>query len=111
MNPATRLLVYPVNDLAKSKTLYGELLGVEPYADAPYYVGYKTGDVEIGLDPNGPSGGPIAYWEVTDIRARLRQLLEAGALADQDVKDVGGGLLIATVKDSDGNTLGLRQMP
>jgi len=111
MNPATRLLVYSVKDLAKAKTLYGELLGVEPYADAPYYVGYKTGDVEIGLDPNGPSGGPIAYWEVTDIRARLRQLLEAGASADQDVKDVGGGLLIATVKDSDGNTLGLRQSP
>jgi len=111
MNPATRLLVYPVKDLARSKTLYGELLGVEPYADAPYYVGFKTGDVEIGLDPHGRSGGPIAYWEVTDIRARLRQLLEAGALADQDVKDVGGGLLIATVKDSDGNTLGLRQSP
>jgi predicted enzyme related to lactoylglutathione lyase len=111
MNPATRLLVYPVKDLARSKTLYGELLGVEPYADAPYYVGFKTGDVEIGLDPHGRSGGPIAYWEVTDIRARLRQLLDAGALADQDVKDVGGGLLIATVKDSDGNTLGLRQSP
>ncbi len=111
MNPATRLLVYPVKDLAKAKTLYGELLGVEPYADAPYYVGYKNGDLEIGLDPHGPAGGPIAYWEVTDIRARLQQLLEAGAVADQDVKDVGGGLLIATVKDSDGNTLGLRQMP
>jgi predicted enzyme related to lactoylglutathione lyase len=110
MNP-TRLVVYPVKDLAKAKTLYGELLGVEPYADAPYYVGYKTGDLEIGLDPHGLSGGPIAYWEVADIRARLQQLIEAGAVADQDVKDVGGGLLIATVKDSDGNTLGLRQMP
>ena len=111
MNPGMRLLVYPVRELAKSKTVYGELIGVEPYVDGPYYVGFRTGDLEIGLDPNGHSSGPIAYWEVTDIRASLQQLLEAGALADQDVKDVGRGLLIATVKDSDGNTLGLRQSP
>jgi hypothetical protein len=28
---------------------------------------------------------------------------------DQDARDVGGGLLIARVKDADGNTVGLRQ--
>ena len=106
-----RLLVYPVKDIAKSKAFYSELLGVEPYADAPYYVGFKTGDLEIGLDPHGRSAGPIAYWEVKDIRARLRELLDAGAKVDQDVKDVGGGKLIALVKDADGNTLGLTQSP
>jgi predicted enzyme related to lactoylglutathione lyase len=106
-----RLLVYPVKDIAKAKTFYSELLGVEPYADAPYYVGFRTGDLEIGLDPHGRPEGPIAYWEVKDIRARLRELLEAGAKADQDVKDVGGGKLIALVKDADGNTLGLMQSP
>lgn len=104
-----RLLVYPVKDLAKAKTLYRELLGVEPYADAAYYVGFRTGDLEIGLDPHGRSSGPLAYWEVSDIKASLRQLLDAGAQPDQDVKDVGGGKLIATVKDADGNTLGLKQ--
>jgi hypothetical protein len=39
----------------------------------------------------------------------LKQLLDAGAEADQDVKNVVGGLLIATVKDADGNTIGVRQ--
>jgi predicted enzyme related to lactoylglutathione lyase len=106
-----RLLVYPVKEMAKAKTLYRELLGVEPYADQAYYVGFRTGDLEIGLDPNGHSKGPLAYWEVEDIRASLRKLLDAGAEADQDVKDVGGGKLIATVKDADGNTLGLTQSP
>jgi predicted enzyme related to lactoylglutathione lyase len=106
-----RLLVYPVKDLAKAKTLYSELLGVEPYADAPYYVGFRTGELEIGLDPNGRSNGPLAYWEVSDIGKSLQQLLDAGAQADQDIKDVGGGKLIATVKDADGNTLGLTQSP
>ncbi|SRR6266849_5747663 len=106
-----RLLVYPVKDLAKAKTLYSELLGVEPYADAAYYVGFRIGDLEIGLDPHGRSGGPLAYWEVSDIKASMRQLLDAGAQPDQDVKDVGGGKLIATVKDADGNMLGLMHSP
>jgi predicted enzyme related to lactoylglutathione lyase len=109
VNKAMRLLVYPVKDMATAKTLYRELLGVEPYADQAYYVGFRAGDLEIGLDPNGRSSGPLAYWEVDDIGESLQQLLDAGGQADQDVKDVGGGRLIATVKDADGNTLGLMQ--
>ena len=111
MNQGMRLLVYPVKDMAKAKTLYRELLGVEPYADMAYYVGFRAGDLEIGLDPRGNSKGPLAYWEVKDIRASLRQLLDVGAQADQEVKDVGGGKLIASVKDADGNSLGLMQSP
>ncbi len=109
MNKGMHLLVYPVKDMAKAKTLYGELLGVEPYVDGAYYVGFRAGDLEIGLDPNSHNKGPLGYWEVEDIRASLRQLLDAGAQADQDVKDVGRGMLVASVKDADGNTLGLRQ--
>src|SRR5579864_6069398 len=36
--------VIPVKDVAAAKTLYSTLLGVEPYADAPYYVGFRVGD-------------------------------------------------------------------
>jgi predicted enzyme related to lactoylglutathione lyase len=75
---------------------------------------FREGDLEIGLDPHGHSRGmtgPIGYWEVDDIRASLQQLLDVGAQADQDVKDVGGSRLIALVKDADGNTLGLMQSP
>jgi hypothetical protein len=35
--------------------------------------------------------------------------VEAGFVLDQDTRDVGGGMLIARVKDADGNTVGLRQ--
>ncbi|MDQ1420582.1 MAG: hypothetical protein QOJ52_2544, partial [Acidimicrobiaceae bacterium] len=52
MSQGIKLIVYPVKDAAKAKTLYSTLLGVEPYADAPYYVGFRVGDQEIGLDPN-----------------------------------------------------------
>ncbi len=88
------------------------MLGVGPCVDSPYYVGFRIGEFEIGLDPHGHgkgANGPIAFWTVTDIKASLRTLLEAGAQLQQDVGDVGGGMLIALVKDEDGNVLGLRQ--
>ena len=111
MNGRMRLLVYPAKDTASAKTLFKALLGVEPYIDGPYYAGFRTGDLEIGLDPNGRSAGPIAYWDVEDIGASLQLLMDAGGETVQDIKDVGGGLLIATVKDAAGSTLGLRQSP
>lgn len=111
MSGRMSLLVYPAKDIASAKTLFKALLGVEPYIDGPYYAGFRTGDLEIGLDPSGRSAGPIAYWEVENIGASLQLLVDAGGQTVQDVKDVGGGLLIATAKDAAGNTLGLRQSP
>jgi catechol 2,3-dioxygenase-like lactoylglutathione lyase family enzyme len=65
MNKGITLVIYPVKDLAKAKTLYSNFLGIKPYADFPYYVGYKVGDQEIGLDPNGHKQGmmgPVCYY-------------------------------------------------
>ncbi len=103
-----KLLVYPVNDVEKAKAFYGKFLDVEPYVSSPYYVGYRVGDQEIGLDPHS-GAGPIAYADVKDIKSSLQTMTEVGAVIVQDVKDVGGGLLIAQVKDADGNVVGLRQ--
>ena len=109
-----RVVIYPVTDLAQAKTLYRRLLGVEPYMDEAYYVGFRVGDQEIGLDPHGQRKGmtgPVVYVTVADIQSSLQQLLEAGAQALQAVQDVGGGRLIASVKDADGNIIGLLQSP
>ncbi len=111
MTEGIKTFIYPVKDIAKAKTLYSTLLGKEPYADAPYYVGYKVGDQEIGLDPNGHKEGLTGYYEVDDIKKSLRLLLDAGAQVQQEVKDVGEGKLIASVKDADGNIIGLMQSP
>jgi predicted enzyme related to lactoylglutathione lyase len=114
MNKGVTLVIYPVKDLAKAKTLYGNLLGIKPYADMPYYVGFKVGDQEIGLDPNGHQQGvtgPVGYYQVDDIKKSLQILIDAGATVQQKVKDVGGGKLIATVKDADDNVIALMQMP
>jgi len=89
-------------------------LGVEPYVDGAYYVGFRVGDQEIGLDPNGHKAGmtgPVGYWHVDDVRKSMRQLLDAGPQIRQVVKDVGEGKLIASVSDADGNIVGLIQSP
>lgn len=62
MNKGIRTVVYPVKDLAKAKVLFRELLGASAYADAPYYVGYKVGNQDIGLDPNGHKEEMTVYY-------------------------------------------------
>ncbi|WP_328498162.1 glyoxalase [Streptomyces sp. NBC_00414] len=113
MSEGLKTITYPVKDLARAKALFGALLGVEPYVDEAYYVGFRApGRPEVGLDPNGHTKGltgPVPYWHTGDIRATLADLVGAGAEVVQDVQDVGGGMLIASVKDADGNAVGLAQ--
>ena len=107
-----RTVLHPVSDLAAAKPVYTALLGAPPQADAPYYVGFDVAGQHIGLVPGGgPQGmtSPVAYWHVSDIEAKLAEVTAAGATVKDPVQDVGGGRLVATVTDPDGNVLGLLQ--
>jgi predicted enzyme related to lactoylglutathione lyase len=109
-----RTVIFPVRDLAQAKTLYGTFLGVAPSMDEAYYVQFDVAGQEVGLDPHGHGKGmtgPVGYWYVDDILESVRQLLQAGAQEQQGVSDLGGGKLIASVKDADGNVIGLIQAP
>jgi predicted enzyme related to lactoylglutathione lyase len=108
---APSVIVFGVDDLGAAKTLYTAVLGVEPYADTPYYVGFHAGDVEIGLDPNAARQGttaPIAYWTTDDVDARVQALVAAGATVQRPPSDVGGGQVVALLADAAGNPVGLR---
>lgn len=112
MTEGIKTIIIPVKDLAAAKTLYSDLLGVQPYMDESYYVGFNAGGQDVGLDPHGHDKGmtgPVVYWHVADVHAAVKALLAVGARAQQEVKDVGGGKLIATLTDADGNTIGLIQ--
>jgi len=107
-----KTIIFPVQDLARAKAVYGTLLGQEPIMDEAYYVQFNAAGQEIGLDPNGHGKGmtgPVAYWHVPDIKATVEELVQAGASERQAVTDVGGGRLIATLTDADGNPIGLIQ--
>jgi predicted enzyme related to lactoylglutathione lyase len=103
----THTIIYPAKDLTAAKALFGALLGVEPFVESPYYVGYKIGDLQAGLDPNGHAEGARAYWDVEDVPATFQQLLDAGCEPVEHPKDVGGGGLVASVRDTNGNLIGL----
>ena len=107
-----KTVLHPVSDVAKAKAVYSALLGVPPTADAPYYVGFDVAGQHIGLVPGGgPQGltSPVAYWHVSDIEAKLAEVTAAGATVKDAPRDVGGGRLVATFTDPDGNVLGLLQ--
>jgi predicted enzyme related to lactoylglutathione lyase len=107
-----KTVLHPVSDLAKAKPVYTALLGVPPEHDASYYVGYEVAGQHIGLVPGAKEQGmtsPVAYWHVPDIEAKLAEVTAAGATVKDPPRDVGGGRLVATFTDPDGNVLGVLQ--
>jgi predicted enzyme related to lactoylglutathione lyase len=107
-----KTILHPVSDQAKAKAVYSALLGMEPQADSDYYVGYEAAGQHIGLVPAGGSqsmDGPVAYWHVEDIEAKLAEVTAAGATVKESPRNVGGGRLVASFTDTDGNVLGLVQ--
>ncbi|GGN45249.1 VOC family protein [Streptomyces kronopolitis] len=109
-----KTVLHPVSDLAAAKEVYTALLGAPPQADESYYVGFDVAGQHIGLVPGGAAQGmaaPVAYWHVPDIEAKLAEVTAAGGTLKDPARDVGGGRLVATFTDPDGNVLGLLQDP
>lgn len=111
-----RTVIYGVTDIEKAKSWYSAALGFAPYFDEPFYVGFNVGGYELGLDPNAQpvakaSAGVVAYWGVDNIAAELARLLGLGAKEHMAVRDVGGGILVATLLDPFGNIIGLIHNP
>ena len=107
-----KTVLHPVSELATAKAVYTALLGVPPQTDESYYVGFEAEGQQIGLVPGGEPQGmtsPVAYWHVPDIEAKLADVTAAGATVKEPAHDVGGGRLVATFTDPDGNVLGLIQ--
>jgi predicted enzyme related to lactoylglutathione lyase len=109
-----KTVLHPVSDLDSAKAVYTALLGMAPQHDAPYYVGYDIAGQHIGLVPGGAAqgmAGPVSYWHVADIEAKLAEVTAAGATVKESPRDVGNGRLVATFTDPDGNVLGVLQDP
>lgn len=108
-----RTAIYPVPDLARAKAWYAKVLGLEPYFDQPFYVGFTVGGFELGLVPDGKPGvaGPQPLWGVSSADAAFARLIELGATALDPVTEVGEGIRVAAVVDPFGNRLGIIENP
>jgi predicted enzyme related to lactoylglutathione lyase len=107
-----KIVLHPVSDLDRAKAVYTALLGAPPQHEADYYVGYDVEGQHIGLVPGAGVQGmtaPVAYWMVPDIEAKLAEVTAAGGTVKDSPREVGGGRVVATFTDPDGNVLGLAQ--
>jgi len=114
MSGGIKTILFPTSDIEGTKRLFTQLLGVEPFVDEPYYVGFQVGDVQVGIDPTGEDRGMTGatpFFEVDDIKAAVEGLKASGADLIEDVRSVGGGKQIAMLSDSEGSMIGLAQTP
>ncbi len=107
-----RTSIYKVADLAKAKNWYSRVLQIQPYFDEPFYVGFNVAGYELGLQPDDIAAalagiGVVTYWGVTDVQSTYQTLLQLGATAHEAPTEVGGGIVVATVKDPWGNPFGI----
>jgi predicted enzyme related to lactoylglutathione lyase len=107
MSTTIRSLVIPVSDLAAAKAVYTALLGA-PHTDEAYYVGYNVDGFEVGLNPAGDGGGPVAFADVDDLDATRETLLAAGAAERDAPREVAPAVRVCVLADAEGNPIGLR---
>ena len=109
-------VAYMVADLTKAKEWYAKAFTQEPYFDEPFYVGFNIGGYELGLQPiegdgNIVGNSVITYWGVGDIEAALQHMFDLGAAKNDEPLEVGGGIVVASVRDPWGNVIGLIYNP
>ena len=110
-----RTCIYKVNGLTAAKEWYAKVFKIEPYFDEPFYVGFNVGGFELGLMPKDSSNDKTenihTLWGVEDIESVFQMMIDNGATALEQPANVGGELMVATVKDPWGNVLGIIYNP
>jgi predicted enzyme related to lactoylglutathione lyase len=111
-----RTTIYKETDLIKAKGWYAQVFQTEPYFDEPFYVGFAIGGYELGLQPDekeaaSKSENVITYWGVENIDIEYNRMIELGATESEAPTNVGGEIMVATVKDPWGNAIGLIYNP
>lgn len=110
-----RTTIYKVSDIEKAKTWYSSILGIDPYFNEPFYVGFNVAGYELGLQPDAKNeakvDGVITYWGVNDVQEVFQNLLACGAKSYEEPTEVGGGIIVAAVKDPWDNVIGIIYNP
>jgi predicted enzyme related to lactoylglutathione lyase len=111
-----RTAICGVTDMEAAKKFYSKVLGIDPYFDEPFYIGFEIAGYELGIIPeetkNDVKGDNVhIHWGVSDINESYQRLLTLGATSHYEPTDVGGGIWVATVKDPWDNVFGIIHNP
>jgi catechol 2,3-dioxygenase-like lactoylglutathione lyase family enzyme len=105
-------VIYPAPDLDAAKQWWAAFLGMPPYFDEPFYVGFNPGGYELGLLPDAdPTGGAITYWGVDDVNEAVAAAIQNGAHEHVPASDVGDGIITASVVTPQGSIVGFIYNP
>jgi predicted enzyme related to lactoylglutathione lyase len=106
-----RTVIYKENDLVKATAWYTKAFKQVPYCNEVFYVGFNIGGYELGLLPEEGSAAKadniVTYWGVENIEETYKHFIELGATAHEEPNNVGGEIMVATVKDPWENCIGL----
>ncbi len=111
-----RTTIYKVSNLSKAKEWYSKAFEIEPYFDEPFYVGFNIKGYELGLLPeekntNQKADSVLSYWGIEDIQKVYNHLIEIGATEHEKPTNVGGKIMVASVKDPWQNVIGIIYNP
>jgi lactoylglutathione lyase len=110
-----RTVAYKVRDIKQATEWYTKAFEQKPYFEEPFYVGFNIAGYELGLMPEKEevekSENILTYWGVDDINKSFQHFLDCGATVHEQPNNVGGELMVASVKDPWNNILGLIYNP
>jgi len=107
-----RTVIYPAPDLGAAKQWWTALLGIDPYFDQPFYVGFSVAGYELALMPDAdPADGALVYWGVPDVVEAVASAKASGSIEHSPVAEVGDDIVTATVRTPDGGILGFIYNP
>lgn len=111
-----RTVIYKVADVEAAKAWYSKVLQIDPYFDEAFYVGFSIGGYELGLQPEEvaiscKAESVLAYWGVSDIESEYKRIIDLGAAEHEKPTNVGGEIMVASVKDPWGNIIGIIYNP
>lgn len=111
-----RTTIYMVGDIHAAKAWYAQVFEVQPYFDEVFYVGFDIGGYELGLQPEelptiDKTASVVAYWGVEDMETEYNRFIALGAKAYESPKEVGSGIVVASLTDPWGNIIGLIHNP
>jgi len=107
-----RTVIYPSDNLDSDKEWWTKLLGVGPYFDQSFYVGFNVGGYELGLDPNARmTDGPRTYFGVDNVQQAVDVFVSQGCSVYELPMETGGDIMVATIKRPNGQLIGLIYNP